>query len=239
MQKMNKATKLLYLGCLILIVSKLGGYISKPHTQSYLQSSQQLLSKLSKYWHHRQSSSPSDIDGVNSLYSTQPLVMKGGDPYIRALMRTITASEANVTRPYNVVYGGQFIDDLKRHPEVCVKILAGPNRGKCSTAAGRYQMLDFTWSKQAKKYHPQPSGIWRWKTYSFEAEYQDVVVHDWLSDSDVWGVSIPQLLRQGETTQVLKLLSGTWTSLGYGIETNSMSSYLPQIYQNMLQEELS
>jgi muramidase (phage lysozyme) len=51
-------------------------------------------------------------------------------------------------------------------------------------------------------------------------------------------MDIPQLLRQGEVTQVLQLLSGTWTSLGYGIETNSMSNYLPQIYQNMLQEEL-
>ncbi len=31
----------------------------------------------------------------NKNKGTQPLVMKGGDPYIRALMRTITASEAN------------------------------------------------------------------------------------------------------------------------------------------------
>lgn len=239
MQQTNKATKFLYLGCLILILSQLGGYISKPQTQSYLQSSRQLFSKLSGNWRARQSSSLSDIDAVPSLYSTQPLIMKGGDPYIRALMRTITASEANVKQPYNVIYGGQLIDDLSRHPEVCVTIVAGPNIGNCSTAAGRYQMLNFTWSKQAKKYHPRPSGIWRWRTYSFEAEYQDVVVHDWLSDSDVWGVSIPQLLRQGETTQVLKLLSGTWTSLGYGIETNSMSSYLPQVYQNVLQEELN
>lgn len=27
------------------------------------------------------------------VYGTQPLMMKGGDPYIRALMRTISASE--------------------------------------------------------------------------------------------------------------------------------------------------
>lgn len=154
-------------------------------------------------------------------------------------MRTITASEANVAHPYNVIYGGEQVNDLSSHLGVCISIVSGPNTGNCSTAAGRYQMLDFTWSEQAKKYHPNPSGIWRWKNYSFEAKYQDTVVHNWLSDSHAWGTDIPQLLRQGKIDHVLKLLSGTWTSLGYGIETNSMNSYLPHIYQNMLNEELS
>ncbi|MBE9043241.1 glycoside hydrolase family protein [Pleurocapsales cyanobacterium LEGE 10410] len=236
MQLINKAGKFLYLGCLILILSSLGRYISKPQGQLSWHP-QQILVKLSQYW---QSRSPSpQINNVPSLHGTRALVMEGGDPYIRALMRTITASEANVARPYNVIYGGKYVNDLSRHPEICVPIVVGPNIGNCTTAAGRYQMLDFTWSKQAKRYHPQPSGIWRWKTYSFEAEYQDAVVHDWLSDSQAWGTNIPQLLRQGEITQVLKLRSSTWTSLGYGIETNSMSTYLPRIYQNMLREELS
>jgi muramidase (phage lysozyme) len=236
MQQINKTSKFLYFGCLLLILLHLGRYISKPQTQSYLQSSQEFLVKLTTFWDKQQSNPPNTVP---SLERTQPLVMEGGDPYIRALMRTITASEANVTHPYNVIYGGQHIEDLSHHPQVCVPIVAGPNVGQCSTAAGRYQMLDFTWDEQAERYHPKPSGFWRWKSYSFEAEYQDAVVHDWLSDSSVWGENIPQLLRQGEITQVLQLLSGTWTSLGYGIETNSMSGYLPQIYQNMLQEELS
>ena len=237
MQLINKTTKFFYLGCLILVLSQLGGQISKSQTRSYLTNSRQLFSKIIQYW--RSPDSPTPITNVPSVHQTQPLTMEGGDPYIRALMRTITASEANVKRPYNVIYGGRYVEDLSSHPEVCVPIVAGPNVGQCTTAAGRYQMLDFTWDKQARKYHPNPSGIWRWKSYSFEARYQDAVVHDWLSDSDVWGVDIPQILRQGETIRVLKLLSGTWTSLGYGIETNSMSSYLPQIYQNMLQDELN
>lgn len=239
MQLINKATRFFYLGCLILVLSQLRGHISKAQTNSYLISSRQLLSRLAEYWRDRQPSSTLNTANLPSIHRTQPLVMKGGDPYIRALMRTITASEANVKRPYNVIYGGRYVDDLSRHPEVCVPIVAGPNIGQCTTAAGRYQMLNFTWDEQAKRYHPNPSGFWRWKSYSFEAEYQDVVVHDWLSDPNVWGVDIPQVLREGEITQVLKLLSGTWTSLGYGIETNSMSGYLPQIYQNMLQDELS
>lgn len=174
-----------------------------------------------------------------TINGTQPLAMQGGDPYVRALMRTITASEANVAQPYHVIYGNKYVADLTRHPELCVPIVAGPNVGDCTTAAGRYQMLDFTWAEKAKHYHPDPDGLLWWKSYSFEPEYQDAVVYAWLRDSQAWGEDIPQLLRQGKIEEVLKLLSGTWTSLGYGIETNSMSKYLPQIYQNMLQEELS
>jgi len=235
MLPVNRVKKIFYLGCLILVLSKLGR-ISQFQSFSW-QRSQQLLSKLSQYWDSMPASRIPDSFST-SIHGTQPLAMQGGDPYIRALMRTITASEANVNRPYHVIYGGKQIDDLEEHPQLCVTIVAGPNTGNCTTAAGRYQMLDFTWDKTAKQYHPQPSGFWRWKTYSFEAEYQDAVVHAWLSDQDAWSTDIPKLLRKGEITQVLRLLSGTWTSLGYGIETNSMSSHLPQIYQNMLLEEL-
>ena len=71
--------------------------------------------------------------------------MKGGDPYIRALMRTISASEANSNRPYSLLYGGQQVSDLSRHPEICVVIVTGHNKGNCSTAAGRYQIINTTW----------------------------------------------------------------------------------------------
>ena len=235
MQLAHRAKTLFYLCCLSLLLFKIKN-IDKSQVSFVWHGSQELLAKVTESWHSPSTSLP---DATPSLQGTQPLVMEGGDPYIRALMRTITASESNVSRPYHVLYGGKQVEDLSSHPEVCVTIVAGPNVGNCTTAAGRYQMLDFTWDRQARKYHPQPSGIWRWKTYSFEAEYQDAVVHDWLSDSNVWGTDISQLLRQGEIEQVLRILSGTWTSLGYGIETNSMSRYLPGIYRNMLAEELS
>lgn len=167
-----------------------------------------------------------------------PLEMKGGDPYIRALMRTISASEANDPQPYSILYGGGQIDDLSRHPEQCITIVSGPNIGNCSTAAGRYQMINITWYEKAALYHPKPPGIMFWQPYSFEPEYQDAVVYAWLSDRQVWGVDISQLLKEGKLNEVRKLLSGTWTSLGYGIEDNSMTGRLPQIYQKMLEEEL-
>ena len=165
--------------------------------------------------------------------------MKGGDPYIRALMRTISASESNYAQPYHVVYTGKKVSNLKKHPDWCIKIVSGPNKGKCSTAAGRYQMLTSTWYFTAKRYHPQPSWSVFQTSYSFEPKYQDAVVHDWLSDRKYWQADIPRLLREGELDQVLRLLSGTWTSLGYGIETNSMSRHLPRVYQKVLEDELS
>jgi muramidase (phage lysozyme) len=192
-----------------------------------------LLKLYSGNWVER-----SPFNYSTSVYETPPLVMKGGDPYIRALMRTITASEANDSRPYSILYGGEHVWDLSRHPDRCVPIVAGPNIGDCTTAAGRYQFITTTWEKMAKRYHPGPSGFLFWQSYSFEPEYQDAVVYAWLSDKQAWSVDISKQLRRGRLNSVLQELSGTWTSLGYGIEDNSMTGYLPEVYQRMLKEEL-
>ncbi len=168
-----------------------------------------------------------------------PLAMEGGDPYIRALMRTISASESNVENPYSVIYGGSRAENLAQHPDRCISIPVGPNTGLCSTAAGRYQFITTTWQEQAKKYHPGAEGLWLWQHYSFEPAYQDMVLYRWLSDARAWGNDLPTLLKTGQVNTVLRLLSPTWTSLGYGIETNDMSTALPQIYQEVLQQELA
>jgi muramidase (phage lysozyme) len=168
-----------------------------------------------------------------------PLAMDGGDPYIRALMRTISASESNVTNPYSIIYGGSRTQDLTQHPDRCVTIGVGPNLGNCSTAAGRYQFITTTWQEQSKKYHPGAEGLWLWHHYSFEPHYQDVVTYRWLSDPRAWNADLKELLRSGQISTVLQKLSPTWTSLGYGIETNDMSASLPQIYQDILKEELA
>lgn len=176
--------------------------------------------------------------GSSEGYYLSPLAMRGGDPYIRALMRTISASEANSPDPYSIIYGGYAIRDLSRHPDQCVTIVAGPNRGNCTTAAGRYQMLTSTWFEKAHLYHPQPHQLLFWDRYSFEPEFQDQVVYSWLTDPAAWGADISALLRQGRLNEVLQLLSGTWTSLGYGIEDNAVTPDLPVIYEKVLREEL-
>ncbi|MBF2001770.1 MAG: glycoside hydrolase family protein [Synechococcales cyanobacterium M58_A2018_015] len=167
-----------------------------------------------------------------------PLVMQGGNPYIRALMRTISAAESNSSRPYSILYGGDHVEDLSRHPDRCVTIVAGPNRGNCSTAAGRYQFITTTWQEKAALYHPDPPTFWFWGDYSFAPEYQDQVVYRWLSDPQAWGIDLTELLQQGQLQDVLRILSPTWTSLGYGIESNVMTHALPSIYEQVLQEEL-
>lgn len=168
-----------------------------------------------------------------------PLVMEGGDPYIRALMRTISASEANYAKPYEVIYGGRTISDLSRHPNRCYPIESGPNVGLCTTAAGRYQFITPTWELVAKKYHPQRSPWWWKQDYSFEPKYQDQVVHDWLSDSTVWNDDISSLLQQGRLSDVFRILASTWTSLSSGIEENAITPYLHQVYKEALEEELT
>ena len=165
-----------------------------------------------------------------------PLAMEGGDPYIRALMRTISASESNVSNPYSIIYGGSRTQTYGQRPDQCITISVGPNLDNCSTAAGRYQFITTTWQEQAKKYHPGASGLWQ--HYSFEPQYQDVVTYRWLSDRNAWNADLSKLLQSGQINTVLQKLSPTWTSLGYGIETNDMSSSLPQIYKKILQEEL-
>ncbi|BAQ66065.1 glycoside hydrolase family protein [Geminocystis sp. NIES-3709] len=175
---------------------------------------------------------------ISSIYGSPPLVMDGGNPYIRALMRTISSSESNYINPYHVIYSGKYVNDLRKHPNICVTIVNGPNKGKCTTASGRYQFLNTTWAEKAVLYHPEPSQFFLWKDYSFEPEYQDKVLYNWLTDSKAWDEDISHLLEHGEIDRVLKLLSSTWTSLGYGIEDNTMTKELPQIYNKLLKEEL-
>ena len=171
---------------------------------------------------------------------TQPLTMTSGDPHLRALMRTISASESNVMRPYHVLHGGASVGTLERHPNRCEAIAQGPNRGNCSTAAGRYQLLFGTWIELAARYHPERTddaldavGL------SFSALHQDMVVHAWLADPRAWRLDLAAQLRQGRLQPVLRRLSGTWTSLGYGIENNKMSRELPGLYQRLLKDELA
>jgi len=173
------------------------------------------------------------------LPGARPLVMEGGDPHLRALMRTISVAESNALSPYHVLHGGKKVHSLSVHPNRCERIGAGTNRGNCSTAAGRYQVLYGTWLELVPRYHPE----WRGRSsdpaqMAFSPWHQDQVVHAWLSDQRVWNMNLAEQLRGGRVQVVLRRLSGTWTSLGYGIESNSMSRELPRVYKTLLADEL-
>lgn len=176
-----------------------------------------------------------EIASQNPLVEHLPdLAMADGDPYICALMLTISASESNHSNAYALLYGGSHVHDLQQHPNQCQPINVGPNTGNCSTAAGRYQFLNSTWQEKAAQYHPHPHG----STYSFVPEYQDAVVYRWLKDHHQWDADIVARLQDDRVEEVLLELSDVWTSLGGGIENNSMTPYLPSLYREFLAREL-
>jgi muramidase (phage lysozyme) len=178
------------------------------------------------------------IEDPKSADRIPPLVMKGGNPYIRALMRMISTSEANDSQPYSLIYGGSRADKLDKHPSKCITINAGPNKGNCSTAAGRYQTINTTWYNIAERYGGKKI-CFMWKCqYSFAPLEQDKMVYAWLNDKKFWQMNIAQELQAGKVAAVRKKLSPTWTSLGYGIETNVQTNKLDQNFGQILQEEL-
>lgn len=202
-----------------------------------------VLMGIVTFWPEAQESLYPDAEEIMAELAEEdswpPLVLEGGNPYIRALMRTISASESNYVKPYHVLYGGRLLSDLSRHPDKCVAIVAGPNIGQCTTAAGRYQILTPTWEQIAPWYHPQANSSTSKKSYSFQPQFQDKVIYEWLRDELFWKIDITQKLENGELEEILDLLSGTWTSLGYGIEDNVMSDRLPEVYHEVLVEELA
>jgi muramidase (phage lysozyme) len=42
-------------------------------------------------------------------------------------------------------YSGKHFSDFSRHSNQCITIVSGPHQGECITAAGRYQIITFTW----------------------------------------------------------------------------------------------
>jgi muramidase (phage lysozyme) len=152
------------------------------------------------------------------------LVMRGGDPYLRALMRTIATERE---RPYSLLPGGGRIDDFSRHPDRCWPKASAD----CTTAAGRYRFLATTWLRQAAKYHPRPDGIWPVQRYPFTPEAQDVVTYRWLSDAQAWHGDLKVLLRQGQIYAVFDRVSPVWTSL--------RSSEFAARYDALLSDELA
>jgi muramidase (phage lysozyme) len=178
------------------------------------------------------------IEDPTSTSKIPPLVMKGGDPYIRSLMRMISTSEANDPQPYSLIYGGSRAAKLDKHPNKCVTINAGKNKGNCSTAAGRYQTINTTWYDIAERYQGKKI-CFMWKcNYSFAPLEQDKMVYAWLSDKKFWKMDIAQELRNGKVVLVRQKLSPTWTSLGFGIETNIQTGKLDRNFDRILQEEL-
>jgi muramidase (phage lysozyme) len=125
----------------------------------------------------------------------------------RALLDTIAGTEA---QSYNLIYGGQRFTSYADHPRVAVPITSGPNAGKTSSAAGRYQFLGSTWDTQKAKlglkdFSPRSQDIAAWDLA--QSTYKDKTGRELLAD-----------LKAGKLDEVGAALHGQWTSLPGGIE---------------------
>lgn len=108
---------------------------------------------------------------------------------------------------YNVMFSPgkrRTFDDFSKHPNSPARIQSGPNKGKVSTAAGRYQIIKETWDRAAKAldledFSPanQDRAAWWIAQEAFNDESQ--------------GMSIEQALASGDPVQierVRRVLSG-------------------------------
>jgi muramidase (phage lysozyme) len=130
-------------------------------------------------------------------------------PEGKALLDAIAGSESG---GYNSRYPSKTFDNgWIDHPRLSETILSGPNKGKTSDAAGRYQFLSSTWDqyKPAKAFTPENQDI---------AAYRLAVAAYGYGESGL----IKDLKK--DPLKVANKLSGTWTSLPGGIEPNNATN---------------
>ena len=142
----------------------------------------------------------------------------------RALLNVIAGDESP---GYDVMYGGRRFRGYGDHPRVANPIESGPNAGRTSSAAGRYQFLADTWDEVAgelglKDFTPvsQDKGAWHLAQKAYRAKT---------------GGDLLEALKAGKIAEVSAALSGTWTSLPGGIEQGKQARTVAQRYAAALQ----
>jgi len=160
-------------------------------------------------------------------YGGDQLAWTDAKPYQKALLNTISGPESG--GHYNVIYGGGKFDDFSRHPGKAVHIQTGPNAGRTSSAAGKYQFLGSTWDDQAKKlglpdFSPanQDKAAWNLAAETYQAKT---------------GQSLDDALQSGDPETIAsvgKVLNPIWTSLPGGIEQGTNTNKFVATYQRAL-----
>lgn len=145
-------------------------------------------------------------------------------PAARALLDAIASGESSGS--YDVIYGGSRFSDFSDHPRQYMPITSGPNEGKKSSAAGKYQFLASTWDNLKSRlgltdFSPESQDLAAWTLA--QDEYKRQTGRDLLAD-----------LEAGDTSRVASALKGQWTSLPGGIEQGRTSEQFSQLYGSAL-----
>jgi muramidase (phage lysozyme) len=160
-------------------------------------------------------------------YKGDDLAWTDAKPYQKALLNTIAGPESGGR--YNVIYGGGKFDDFSKHPGQAVRIQTGPNAGRTSSAAGKYQFLGSTWDDQAGKlglsdFSPanQDKAAWNLAAETYKGKT---------------GQELDAVLQSGDPAalaNVGKVLNPIWTSLPGGIEQGTNTDKFVASYQRAL-----
>lgn len=79
-------------------------------------------------------------------------------PKEKAFLDTISWAEGTLNADgYRLLFGGEIVEDLSRHPEKCIP-LKWQEKRTCTTAFGRYQILDF--HAQNMSFEPENQDQW-------------------------------------------------------------------------------
>lgn len=130
-------------------------------------------------------------------------------PEGQALLETIAGPES--AGAYDVIYGGSKFNDFSDHPRIPVLIESGPNKGKYSSAAGKYQFIGSTYDDIAGRYDIP----------DFSPQSQDTAA--WILAQEEYardnkGRSLQADLASGDVSRVPGSLKNQWTSMPGGIE---------------------
>jgi len=142
-----------------------------------------------------------------------------------AFMNAVSENESR--GKWNVIYGGSTFDDYSHHPRKFIKIESGPNKGKFSSAAGKFQITYSTYKKWAPKlgikdFTPESQMKIAWAIA--KAEYKRLT-----------GNNLQAILDSGDEEAIkaaAKTLNKQWTSLPGGIEASQTKDSFYREYLN-------